>query len=133
MNPPAPPGPDRPSALAPTTAYTVLPAVAGISPITLVPKPPTPFTTQFGKHAKLPPPIPPIATTWIEDTPAGTANGFDPDVNVTEQDTICPDWLHPGGSAASEAEASDPHTAIIVPNTAIPANSARPRTNATSF
>jgi hypothetical protein len=41
-------------------------------------------------------------------------NGFDPELNVTEQDTICPDWLHPGGSAAAEAPARAPNTALDV-------------------
>jgi hypothetical protein len=58
------------------------------------------------------PPIPPTASTWIEGTPAGTVNGFDPDVNVTEQDTICPDWPQPGGRAAAEA----PAVSTVAPN-----------------
>jgi hypothetical protein len=41
-------------------------------------------------------------------------NGFDPEAYICAQDTISPDWLHPGGSAASEAPARAPNTAATV-------------------
>jgi hypothetical protein len=88
---PVPPLTSKPfSPLPPTFAHSLVGAVTGKVPTTRPPKPPAALLPQQVIWNPSPP-IPPTATTWIEDTPAGTVNGFDPEVNVTEQDTICPD------------------------------------------
>jgi hypothetical protein len=63
----------------------------------------------------------------MADTPAGTVNGFDPEVNVSEQDTICPDWLHPGGSAADDAAGTTTDTTTAAANVASAGSGLRPR------
>ncbi len=92
-----------------------------MSPLTTAPGPPTPPNDTA-------PPVPPTATTWIEDTPAGTVNGFTPEVNSCMQVTICPDWLHPAGNAAADALALRPDA----PTAAIAATSTSRHRNARS-
>lgn len=59
--------------------------------------------------------------------PGGTVNGFDPEVNVTEQDTACPDWLHPGGNAAADAVGSTTDAATAAATAATAASGLRPQ------
>ena len=75
--------------------------------MTTAPEPPS-------AESPSPAPVPPTATTWIEATVAGTVNGFDPDLKVWVQVTICPDWMHPAGTAASAAAANTPNPASTV-------------------